>query len=345
MDNTIFARNWSPKDGFGVSAIDHYRKFLLQETDTEILFPWGTQVDLKIKSKEQERYFPEFIATTQSLVNRFFPMNAKEWSLEKPSPESDDKKQVSFIDYVMGSAELQVEVENFFVMHTLQSAFIETPTLLLMLIAGKREKFISITEVIKIYWSVIVVVEGNQLPLQSDERVLASAITKRNQEFQLTTTFFKNQLFTHACFQNLFVEQNEKDLLELHEFCLQYTLRMIQIMEKYLIRVFDGRFTEENSVLLCTGRIFKPETEDQIKVASDYVLTLVSCFENIYANQEPFFPEASDQLGFLPNRKTILDRIANSKIPFVDYSYYLLWFVYATRYLQLEYTAEEDANK
>ncbi len=344
MENTIFARNWSPENGFGVSEIDRHRKFLLQETDTGILFPWGTQVDLKIKSKEEKCYFPEFLTTTQSLVNRFFPMNAKNWSLEE-KPSSDEKSQVSFIDYVMGSAEFQVEVENFFVLHTLQSAFIETPTLLLMLVAGKREKFISITEVIKIYWSVIVVVEGNQLPLQSDERVLANAITKRNREFQLTTTFFKNQLFTHACFQNLFVEQNEKDMLELHEFFLQYTLRMIQIMEKYLIRVFEGRFTEENSVLLCTGRIVEPETEDQIKIASEYVLTLVSCFEDSYANQEPFFLESSDQLGFLPNRKDILDRIAKSKTPFVDYSYYLLWFVYATRYLQLEYTAEEDANK
>lgn len=344
MENTIFARNWSPQNGFGVSEIDQYRKFLLQETDTGILFPWGTQIDLKIKCKEEKRYFPEFITSTQSLVNRFFPMNAKDWSLEKPS-ESEEKSQVSFIDYVMGNDGFRLEVENFFVLHTLQSAFIETPTLLLMLIAGQREKFVSITEVIKIYWSVIVLVEANQLPLQSDERVLASAITKRNREFHLTTTFFKNQLFTHARFQNLFVEQNEKDLLELHEFFLQYTLRMIQIMEKYLIRVFDGRFTEENSVLLCTGRIFEPKTEEQIKIASEFVLTLVSCFENTYANQAPFFLESSDQLGFLPNRKDILDRIASSKTPFVDYSHYLLWFVYATRYLQLEYTAEEDANK
>jgi hypothetical protein len=331
--------NWDPENGFGDTRQSAYRAKLLECKDGKESFPYGRQEALSAIFAKAGDYFPSFVCSDYPIKNRFFPMNLKGVRIfgMELTPEVEKEEEPTFAELVMGNQEFVRQCQEFFVSQNCQIGLIETPILYLLFLAGETPKFVSTAEVIRLYWTVICMIEANELPIHPDERVLAKALEIRNREFNEVSAFCLKHLQSHPEFQSLVKEEDEKAKQDLTMFLLQYTVRMIQVMERYLIRIFDGRFTNQNSVLISSGKILTTYSAEELLALQEMSRAWVSCYEEAFGIEEPYSLENPEPLGFLPSRKLLKDKFETTLEPCLDYSVYVLWFAYAYQYIRLEY--------
>jgi hypothetical protein len=337
--NMTVSGKWDPNNGFGDARQAAYRAKLLECKDGNESFPYGRQEFLSAAFAKAKEYFPSFVCSDYPIKNRFFPMNLKGIRIfgQEILPEAEKEDEATFAELIMGNETFALRCQEFFVTQNCQIGLMETPILYLLFLAGESPKFVSTAAVIRLYWTIICMIEANDLPIHPDERVMAKALQIRNQEFEETSLFCLTKLQSTPEFQSLLKEEDEKAKSNLSMFLLQYTIRTIQVMERFLIRIFDGRFTDQNSILLSSGKIQTTHSTEEVKVLQELCESWVNCYEVAFGSEEPYSLENPEPLGFLPSRKPLKDKLETSSEPCLDYSVYVLWFAYAYQYIRLEY--------
>lgn len=324
---------WTPETGFGDRTVDEFRAvFLKQEEDGQrILFPYERSNDVREECQKAGMYYVSFLDDYPMRTRMLFPMNRLALTLEGDLVE-EEKQQPTIAEALQNNEEGQQGSSLQIVQYFLQPFLMETPTLYLLLLAGPKPKYISSIEVLKVYFSVVHMLQASKLPF-CEADVFKNALECREFELQQTINFMQGHLFRTSEYQNVFGTLDTTAITSLRQFMVQYTLRTIMIIERFLIRVFAGRFTLVNKVLLSTGRVCTNLDEDQRKYLRESIQFWTSEYESLFT-QIPMFKRENDSFpGQLPSRDAILEKISTSDNCEEWFSLYGFWFMLATQYI------------
>jgi len=325
-------REWTPETGFGDSTIDEFRAvFLKRDEDGRIGFAYEKSHEVREQCSKAGLYVVDFLDDYPMRTRMLFPMNRLAMTLEGDLLD-EEKQQPTIAEALQNNEEGQQGSSMQIVQYFLQPFLMETPTLYLLLLAGPKTDYISSIEVLKVYISVVHMIQASKLPFCETE-VFKNALECREFELGQTINFVQSKLFRASEYQNIFGTLEEKAVSSLHQFMVQYTLRTIMIIERFLIRVFAGRFTQANKVLLSTGRVCMNLDQDQRRYLQETIAFWTSEYESLFT-QIPMFKNDNESFpGYLPSRANLLEKISTSEKSEEWFSLYGFWFMLATQYI------------
>lgn len=325
--------SWSPENGFTNPKIDAFRQiFLTRDSSGEyVSFDYGRLRDVRGECERAGLYQVDFLDNYPMRSKLLFPMNRLAMTFEGEVVD-EEKQQPTVAEALQNNEEGQLGASIQIIQYFLQPFLMETPTLYLLLLAGPKPKYISSIEVLKLYFSVVHMIQASKLPFCDDE-VFKSALECREYELEQMINFVQGHLFRTCEYQNIFGTHDATAVSGLHLFMIQYTLRTIMVIERFLIRIFAGRYTTENLVLLSTGRVCIELGEDQRKYLKESVDFWISEYESVF-NRIPVFQLGHQSFpGNLPSRESLLEKISSSDNFGEWFSVYGFWFMMATQYI------------
>jgi hypothetical protein len=324
---------WTPETGFGDRTIDEFRAVFLkhEEGGKHIGFPYERTNEVREECQKAGMYYVAFLDDYPMRSRMLFPMNRLAMTLEGDLVD-DEKQQPTIAEALQNNEEGQQGSSMQIIQYFLQPFLMETPTLYLLLLAGPKPKYISSIEVLKVYFSVVHMLQASKLPFCETE-VFNNALECREFELGQTINFLQGHLFRTSEYQNIFGTLDPTAITSLRQFMVQYTLRTIMIIERFFIRVFAGRLTVANKVLLSTGRVCTNPDEDQRKYLHESIKFWTSEYESLFT-QIPMFKRESESFpGYLPPRDSILEKISTNENSDEWFSLYGFWFMLATQYI------------
>ena len=325
----MLQQQWTGQTGFSNASIaDTFKGVFFEDTPEGLTFSPAQLATTKDKCRKDNVYFPEFIENKRAIAEMLFPMNRQLYDFV------DGKKEAvpSLGERLQEDEETIAQADVVIIQFFLQPAWMETPALFLMFNAGAKPKYVSTIEVIRLYMNVVKIIEDG-LSSVVDQSKYRHAVQEREREISETADFVHMHLFSTAEYQTVFQDLNEETLQCLNQFMVQYTLRFIMVIERFLIRVFDGGFTIANQSLQSNGRVCVAPDETQRASVKESTAIWAKLHEEIFGADKRFSLDTEPTLGYLPPRKQFLEKVEAGDETGAWFSLYTYWLLLATQYV------------
>lgn len=251
--------SWSPETGFEDDPNKNaYCKPLVTHENGRVWCNIGEHVEIRKKCEEAKTYFPVKILNRTDKRNFLFPMSFF-------TPTNDDQKEFHNLFY---NEELKKKASMFLFETKVLPFYIHTPALFTLMIPGRVLDRMLSTEIIYQYFCII---QNLVLKCEEGDRtfnpdvVANTVIDDAVEEMRVVAAALKQNLCGSGMMQHYFTEKKHKDApTELVKLFIQYTIRVIQIMERQILKLTALNFKPGKSETLClSGKIPITLTEEQ----------------------------------------------------------------------------------
>jgi len=322
--------NWSAETGFIDDPHKHsvYQP-LITQTDGLVWVDWANLAECRKKCETEKVYFPKKIMDISDNRNCIFPLSF----MTLKDPKHKEIHDIFFNQPVMDSALL-------FLLETRVVPFyIHTPTLFTMLMPGKMKDKVISTNVIYTYFCCIknlMITNDDGESFYSPKKIIDLITETTMAETKTTILQLQQNLCNSGMMQHYFMpDRHYLAPLELAKILVQYTLRIIQIMERQLLRLSTIGFKPQKSENLCsTGQIPFVLTDEQkleVSAACNKLIRVETAIQN---------QEKKETTGIMPHKDDIQHTIAHGTS--IQYCENILWYTFEQMKEEFEHVTKPE---
>lgn len=280
---------WSPETGFedDINKTPYCFPLITEEGD-RIWFDLGNHEEVRKKCEEAKVYFPKGVLDRTDKRNFLFPMY-----FFKPSDEKQEEFRKLFY-----TEEIEKKGHMFLFESRVVPFYIHTPTLFAMLMPGKVLKHMICTEVIYQYFCIL----QNLIQKNEDEQglfnptmIIDTVLNDSIDEMREYERMLTANLCGCGMMQNYFTDKRHVDApKELVKLFIQYTFRVIQNLERQILKLTPLNYKPGKSDIWCSSAILPTKLNEEettrVKVTSSMFIEsnfMVPTIEKLLSKTAP----------------------------------------------------------